>query len=134
MTVEVGHQVKFKVSISGIPKPSYQWYHNDQPVEEDYAHELTTEGSLVMATAEEKHRGTYKLVAENSAGVAEKSLVLIVVKDEEDEGNAALIDNDYSVINQLPLEAIPVAEFGQYVANCHADNHKGFRNVYWVSE
>ena len=87
-----------------------------------------------MATAEEKHRGAYKLVAENSAGVAKKSLVLIVVKNEEDEGKTALIDSDYSVINQLPLEAIPVAEFGQYVANYHADNHEGFRSVYWVSE
>ena len=134
MTVEVGQQVKFKVSISGIPKPSYQWYHNDQPVEEDYAHEVTKEGSLVMATAEEKHRGTYKLVAENSAGVDEKSLVLIVIKDEEDEGTPVMAANGDIVLGQLPLEAIPVAEFGQYVANCHADNHKGFRSLYWVSK
>ena len=134
MTVEVGQRVNFKVSISGTPKPSYQWYHNDQPVEEDYAHEVSTEGCLVMATAEEKHEGTYKLVAENLAGVAEKSLVLIVVKDDEDENNAALIVNGDTVRGQLPLQAIPVAEFGQYVANCHADSHKGFRSMYWVSE
>ena len=126
--------MEFKVCVSGNPKPSYQWYHNDQLVEEDYAHEITEEGSLIMATAEEKHRGAYKLVAQNSAGVAKKSLVLIVIKEEDDEGHAAMAANGYSVVGQLPLDAIPVAEFGQYVASCHADNHKGFRSLYWVSE
>ena len=126
--------MKFKVSLSGIPKPSYQWYHNDKPVEEDYAHEVTEEGSLVMAVAEEKHRGSYKLVAENSTGVAEKSLVLTVIKEEDDEGGAAMSANYDTVLDQLPSDVIPVAEFGQYVANCHADNHKGFHSLFWVSE
>ena len=134
ITVEEGRQVKFKVSISGIPKPSYQWYHYDKPVEEDYAHEVTEEGSLVMGTTEENHRGTYKLVVKNSAGVAKKSVELIVTKVEADEDGAAIATNDDTVNGQLSLEAIPVTEFGQYVANCHADNHRGFRSLCMVSD
>ena len=116
------------------PKPSYQWYHIDQPVEEDYAHEVTEVGSLVIATAEGKHQGTYKLVAENSAGVAKRSLLLIVTNVEDDEGGDAMATDDDTVLGQLTLEAIPVTEFGQYVANCHADNHKGFCSLCKVNE
>ena len=132
--VEVGQQVKFNVHVTGTPKPSYKWYHYDQLVEEDYAHEITEDGCLIMATVEEKHRGPYKLVAENSAGVTEKSVVLIVAEDEDDEDNAAMVANGDNALDQLPLEAVPVAEFGQYVSNCHADNHKGFRGLYKVSK
>lgn len=135
MTVEEGLRVEFKVSVSGNPNPSYQWYHNNQLVEEDYAHEVTDEGSLIVMTAEQKHNGTYKLVAQNLAGVAEKSLMLIVIKEEgtEDAPPVAANGVSTSVPIRTSLDAIPVADFGQYVANCHADNNKGFRSLYSVS-
>ena len=134
MTVEEGQRVEFKVFVKGIPPPSYKWYHDDQRIEEDYAHEVTEEGCLIVVTAEQKHKGTYKLVAENVAGVAKKSLTLVVNK-ETDEDTAPVTVNGGSATapGQLSLDAIPVAEFGQHVANWHADNNKGFRSLYNVS-
>ena len=135
MTVEEGQRVELNVFVKGNPQPSYKWYHDGQRIEEDYAHEVTEEGCLIVVTAEQKHRGTYKLVAENVAGVTEKSLTLVVNKEKMDEGTAPVVVNGGSATapGQVSLDAIPVAEFGQHVANCHADNNKGFQSLYNVS-
>ena len=135
ITVEEGQQVEFKVFVNGNPQPSYKWYHDGQRIEEDYAHEVTEEGCLIVVTAEQKHNGAYKLVAENVAGVTEKSVTLVVIHEKMDDDTAPLTVNDGSATapGQLSLDAIPVAEFGQYVANCHADNNKGFQSLYNVS-
>ena len=135
MTVEEGKRVEFKVLVKGIPPPSYKWYHDDQRIEEDYAHEVTEEGCLIVVTAEEKHRGMYKLVAENVAGVTEKSLTLVVIQEKMDVDTAPLVVNGGSATapGQLSLDAIPVEEFGQHVANWHANNNKGFQSLYNVS-
>ena len=134
MTVEEGQRVELKVFVKGNPKPSYKWYHDGQQIEEDYAHEVTEEGCLIVVTAEQKHKGTYKLVAENVAGVTEKSLTLVINKKMgEDTAPVTVNGGSATAPGQLSLDAIPVAEFGQHVANCHADNNKGFQSLYSVS-
>ena len=52
------------------------------------------------------------MVAEKSACVTERSLVLIVIKEKYDEDGVIIAANGDMVLGQLPLEAIPVAEFG----------------------
>ena len=135
MTVEEGQRVELKVGVKGNPQPSYKWYHGGQQIEEDYAHEVTEEGCLIVVRAEQKHNGTYKLVAENVAGVTKKSLTLVVNKEKMNGDTAPVAVNGGSATapGQLSLDSIPVAEFGQHVANCHADNNKGFRSLYNVS-
>ena len=126
--------MELKVFARGNPSPSYQWYHDSELVEEDYAHEITEKGSLIIVTAEQKHNGTYKLVAKNLGGVAERSLTLTVIKEEWSEDAAPLAANGVSTPVHVSLDAIPTAAFGQHVANCHGDNNRGFRNLYSVSQ
>lgn len=74
------------------------------------------------------------LVAENMAGVAKKYLTLSIIKEEwDDDDTTPPATNGVSTPVRLSLDAVPMAEFGQFVAKSHADNNRGFRNLYSVS-
>ena len=52
MTVTEGNRVEFQVKVSGTPDPQLTWYHESTRLDNDYAHEISTDGTLVIATTE----------------------------------------------------------------------------------
>lgn len=47
------------VHYKGIPKPTITWMFNGSHVEENYATELSSDGSVILVCVEEKHAGEY---------------------------------------------------------------------------
>ena len=72
-----GHRIQFTVHVTGTPPLIFNWYHDGQLVIEDYAHEIMEDGSLIIFTAEESHKGTYRFVANNSAGTVDQQVILV---------------------------------------------------------
>ncbi|XP_019862292.1 PREDICTED: receptor-type tyrosine-protein phosphatase alpha-like, partial [Amphimedon queenslandica] len=124
---EEGHQVLFevKVKVRGNSKPSFNWYHNGEPVTDDYTHELRGDGSLLLVSVEEKHKGTYRFVANNDAGTVSQQVVLTVAVEGSDESR--LLHGDSS---SAKIGMIPVDKFGEFVAKGHAKGNEGFRNQF----
>ena len=129
VTTEEGRQVLFKVKVKvrGNSKPSFNWYHNGEPVTDDYAHELRGDGSLLLVNVEEKHKGTYRFVANNDAGTVSQQVVLTVAVEGSDESR--LLHGDPS---SAKIGMIPVDKYGDFVANGHAKGNEGFRNQFMV--
>ena len=127
-TVEEGHHVAFNVEVSGKPTPTYAWYHDNNSIESDYAHEIHEDGSLVILTAEIQHQGIYQFVAINSSGRVDEQVMLNVVQEGTDE--ARKINGDMKHVKTGP---IPVSKFGEFVAESHANSNKGFHSQYSVS-
>ncbi len=63
----------------------------------------------------------YKLVASGPSGSAEKCVELIVS-----------VPGDEEVVGEVDLTPIPVAQFGAYVTEHHANGNKKFCNNYIV--
>ena len=124
VTTEEGHEILFKVKLKGNPTPSFNWYHNGKPVTDDYAHELTGDGSLLLVSVEEKHKGTYRFVANNDAGTVSQQVVLTVAVEEVSMANLA---------NKSCKNLIPVGQFGEFVANGHGKGNEGFKTQFMVS-
>ena len=120
---EEGEAVLFQVKVSGTPQPTLTWYHNGDEVEVDYSRELAEDGSLTLPSVEARHTGTYKMVAQNSAGRKEKEVKLIVLSE-----NAQPKKNSSAVT----LKAVPVSMFGDRVEQNHARGNRGFRDEYEV--
>ena len=80
-TAVEGKTVSFPVLVTGVPAPNITWYHDNSQIDSDYAHEVATDGSLTIFTAEMKHSGVYRMVAANSIGSEEQTLKLSVVRD-----------------------------------------------------
>ena len=120
-----GEGVYFKVKVSGVPQPTVTWYHNGEPVEEDYAREIESDGSLAIPSTELKHSGVYKLVVDNCMAVEERELVLTVNQDED---NLMATTHD-GVVSTRPI-AIP--ELGSYVCDLHANSNEPFKDLYQV--
>ena len=127
-TAVEGNKVLLPVKIIGSPQPSLTWYHDNTRLGNDYAHEISSDGSLTIITAEMRHSGTYQLVANNSEGTVEKQFSLKVIT-EEDEDEEPPLAATTKVIKSRP---VPVAEFGQYVSQNHANSNKGFTTLYKV--
>ncbi|XP_019857589.1 PREDICTED: receptor-type tyrosine-protein phosphatase epsilon-like [Amphimedon queenslandica] len=125
MTTEEGREVLFKVKVKETSKPSFNWYHNGEPVTDDYAHELRGDGSLLLLSVEEKHKGTYRFVANNDAGTVSQQVVLTVAVEGSDESR--LLHGDSS---SAKIGMIPVDKFGEFVANGHAKGNEGFRSQF----
>ena len=85
------------------------------------------DGSLIIISAEESHKGTYEFVANNSAGTVDQQVILIIVKEGTDE--AFYVNTKL----QANIEPIPVKDFGAFVADSHANSNKKFRLQYYVS-
>uniref|UniRef100_A0A1X7U8I1 protein-tyrosine-phosphatase n=1 Tax=Amphimedon queenslandica TaxID=400682 RepID=A0A1X7U8I1_AMPQE len=126
VTSEEGCEVLLKVKFKGTPTPSFNWYHNGEPVTDDYAHELRGDGSLLLVSVEEKHKGTYRFVANNDAGTVSQQFVLTVAV----EGARMPINGTLTAKSGKNL--IPVEQFGEFVANGHAKGNEGFRNQFMM--
>ena len=125
-TAVEGNRVLLPVKIIGSPQPTLTWYHDNTRLGNDYAHEISSDGSLTIITAEMRHSGTYRLVATNSAETVEKQFSLKVITEKDEE---PLLTATVDVIKTRPL---PVAEFGQYVSQNHANSNNGFTTLYKV--
>ena len=119
--------VSFKVAVRGDPEPTLTWYHEGNKLISDYSLEIQPDGTLVIASAEVRHNGVYKLLARNSSGIAKRELSF-TVKQEGEEINAPSKENV-----EVDFTAVPVADFGDYVAKNHSQSDAGFRKLYEVS-
>ena len=113
------------MKVSGTPDPQLIWYHESTCLDNDYAHEISTDGSLTIVTTEMKHSGTYKLVAISSVGRAERKFTLKLVSDTTEQQT--------TVGSNAVSHPISMTELGRYVARNHADTNKGFTTLYRVS-
>ena len=121
MVIE-GARAEFPVQVIGTPHPTLTWYHNNTCVNNDYAHEISSNGTLTIVNVETKHAGNYQLVATNSVGTVEGKFTL-------------------KVMSKTPLtppsaagsHPVPMAVFGQYVSQSHANTNNGFIELYHVS-
>ena len=125
-TAVEGNKVSLPVKIIGSPQPTLTWYHDNTHLGNDYAHEISSDGSLAIITAEMRHSGTYRLVATNSEGTVEKQFSLKVINADDEEPPLA---TTAEVIKTRP---VPVAELGQYVSQNHANSNNGFTTLYKV--
>ena len=110
-----------------IRHSSLTWYHGNTRLGSDYAHEISSDGSLTIITAEMSHSGTYRLVASNNEGAVEKQVQLNVISEEEEETLPSAVQTAEE------REPVPVTKFGQYVSHYHADTNHGFTQLYKVS-
>ena len=115
------------MKVSGTPQPTLTWYHSGDKVEADYSRELAEDGSLTLPSVEARHSGTYKLVAQNSAGRREKEVKLIVLSE-----NAQPNAQPNTSSSTVTLKAVPVSMFGNRVEQNHARGNRGFRDEYEV--
>ena len=120
-----GEGVLFQVKVSGSPQPKLTWYHNGEEVEADYSRELAEDGTLTLPSAEARHSGTYRLVAQNPAGRREREVRLFV----EAEGTQ---QKPATSKPAMKLSAVPVAMFGSHVERNHTRNNRAFRDEYEV--
>ena len=56
-----GTRAEFPVKVSGTPDPQLIWYYESTLLDNDYAHEISTDGSLTIVTTEMTHSGSYRL-------------------------------------------------------------------------
>ena len=118
-------RVEFPVQVIGTPHPTLTWYHNSTCVNNDYAHEISSNGTLTIVNAEMKHAGNYQLVAINSVGTVEGKFTL---------NGTSEASQTPSVFNgHEEMSPVPMAEFGQYVSQNHANTNNGFIKLYQVS-
>ena len=110
-----------------IGQSSLTWYHDNTRLGSDYAHEISSDGSLTIITAEMSHSGTYRLVASNNEGAVEKQVQLSVINEEDEETLPSAVQTAEE------SEPIPVTGFGQYVSQNHANTNHGFTQLYKVS-
>ena len=108
----------------GNPQPSLTWYHQDAQLTSDYSMELQEDGSLSIVSSELRHGGVYRLSAKNSKGSVEREVTL-TVRAEGDEAADEIID-------KVEVQAVPVAEFGDYVARAHANSNETFKHQFKV--
>ncbi len=120
-----GESVYYTVKVSGVPPPTITWYHEGKEVVSDYSTELKPDGTLHILSAESRHTGVYQMVAQNSAGSAEREVNVFVRV--EGEATPALQKR------AMEMKPVPVADFGQYVDENHSNNNRGFRDQYLVS-
>ena len=121
-TVLEGARVEFPVQVIGTPHPILTWYHNNTCVNNDYAHEISSNGTLTIVNTEMKHAGNYHLVATNSVGTVEGNFRLKLMPRTPQALTAA--GSGHPVL---------MAEFGQYVSQNHANTNNGFIKLYHVS-
>ena len=124
-TVMEGARVEFPVQVIGTPHPTLTWYHNNTCVNNDYAHEISSNDTLTIVNAEMKHAGKYQLVATNIVGTVEGKFTLKVMS-ETHQAPSATSGGEVS-------HPVFMAEFGQYVSQNHANTNNGFTKLYHVS-
>lgn len=119
-----GEGVVFKVVARGNPQPSLTWYHHNTQLTPDYSLDLLQDGSLSITSSELRHSGVYKLSVKNSKGSVEREVKLTVTSEEVKESSA---DKE-----SVEIKPIPVAEFGDHVAQSHSHSNEQFKVQYKV--
>ena len=122
-----GEGVLFQVKVTGTPMLKLTWYHNGEEVFADYSKALEDDGTFILPSAETKHSGMYKLVAQNHVGNKEVRLFVThtcTVHNAQDEVAPAKPATHFS--------AILVGFFGSHVERNHSKNNQGFINEYEV--
>ena len=118
-----GEGVLLQVKVTGTPMPKLTWYHNGEEVFADYSKALEDDSTLTLPSAETKHSGMYKLVAQNHVGNKEVRLFVKEVNAQDEVAPAKPATN---------FSAIPVGFFGSHVERNHSKNNQGFINAYEV--
>ena len=108
----------------GNPQPSPTWYHQDAQLTSDYSMELQEDGTLSIVSTELRHSGVYRLSAKNSKGSVEREVTLTVRAEGDETAD--------EVIDKVEVQAVPVAGFGDYVAQAHANLNETFKHQYMV--
>ena len=93
-----------------LGQSSLTWYHDNTRLGSDYAHEISSDGSLSIITAEMSHSGIYRLVASNNEGAVEKQVQLSVISEESEETLSSAVQTAEEI------KPIPVTGCGQYVS------------------
>ena len=119
-----GEGVIFKVRARGNPQPTLTWYHQGTQLTSDHSLELQQDGGLFIASSELRHNGVYKFLAKNSRGSVEREVILSVRQEEEE---ATTVDRE-----GVEVRPVPVAEFGDYVAESHSNSNEIFKLQYSV--
>lgn len=123
-----GEAVLFHVKVTGVThQPKLTWYHDGEEVVADYSAELTEDGTLILPSAETKHSGMYKLVAQGPTGRKEREVRLIVRAE-----NAQEIAVDTQNQSVPEPSAIPLAYFANHIKQNHKKNNQTFRDEYEV--
>ena len=124
MSATEGKAVCIVIKVSEEFQPTVTWYHNGEPIEEDYAHEIEADGSLILPSVEVDHSGIYKALVTNENGSVKREMKLTVI-EEGRKTKTALSEIVYSRL-------IPVSEFVKCVAELHTNSDKLFKDLYQV--
>uniref|UniRef100_A0A3Q1CVW1 Striated muscle enriched protein kinase b n=1 Tax=Amphiprion ocellaris TaxID=80972 RepID=A0A3Q1CVW1_AMPOC len=106
--VGTGCDIRLRVSVSGYPKPSLAWYHNDELLPPS---EGQDSGGLWIRDCRTSDAGLYTCVATNELGEADCSAVLAVM--DLGEGNHKMMDYNPDASDRratLPGSYDPVVE------------------------
>ncbi len=123
-----GEEVVFKVMVSGKPIPTLTWKSEGKKLMSTYAMTVGDDGTtLTFHSTEMSQSGVYVLEACNSAGKIEKEVRLDVHKEWEDN-----VKSDGKC--NTNVKAVPVDQFGDYVAENHSNNNLRFREQFQVNQ
>ena len=106
-TAVEGKTVLFPVVVTGIPPPTITWYHDDSQIHSNYAHDIASNGSLTIYSAEMKHAGVYKMVAAANRGRTEEQTLKLSVKRENVEVTAPPLPVPPAKPPKQPVEPPP---------------------------
>lgn len=74
-TVQIGGKVDLRVSATGLPTPSYQWYFNGQKIVG------ATRNMYMIPRFQRNNAGQYTCEAKNIAGVTQSRMATVSIKD-----------------------------------------------------
>ncbi|CAI8018482.1 Receptor-type tyrosine-protein phosphatase epsilon [Geodia barretti] len=126
ISVLEGQQAILRVEVSGVPHPTITWRLGEKTVEPDYAIEIAKDGALCFVSVEMTHAGIYCFTARNASG-SEEGKIELKVRGEGEEGWAAA---SAAREERTETKPVPVEEFGEHVAQLHANNNAGFYREY----
>ena len=116
-----GEKVEFTIKVMGLAEPQLRWYHDGEEVMASYSTDLGQDGSLTISCSEYSHSGVYQLVATNHFGRTQREVKLFVRRH-------ARLDN-----SKVPMSPVPVLDFTEHVACCHANDNSTFQEQFKVS-
>ncbi len=106
-----GQSATLKVSTTGYPAPTYQWYKNSQ--------KLPDQTSAVLSFSKVTHKtaGAYYVVATNSSGSAKSSVAMLTVSSTKSEGPPGEIDITPPIDSLGPIPQTTPAIFWAGIPN-----------------
>ena len=114
-----GEEVTLKIQPTGLPPPSVTWSFQGKKIKSNPSIKVNEDGSLCLPCVKTEHAGTYHFTVSNCAGSVEGDIKLVLTSDQAD-----------GIVESNPVE---VERFGEYVANCHANNNGRFTLEFNVS-